>query len=179
MRTVLAWLSTTRFFQEAEGGATATVAIAKDDKVATIHLGDSLAVNYPTDGGYTVLTPPHDATNAAEVARVTALGYTVVEKNGKPCFRSDEADLYVSRALGDSLAPFVSNKPEVAIHTITEPGTLLVATDGIWGAHPPDDIAQLLKKHAADKPDLSVASFLLGESYGYGDDIAIIAQQRH
>ncbi|HSX29566.1 MAG TPA: hypothetical protein VLE73_03325 [Candidatus Saccharimonadales bacterium] len=118
-----------------DGGTTATVIVAKDNELAAVQLGDSGAAFYPDSDSMIErwLTPIHDVSNPNERARVIRGGGEADDYQG---FRQLPGGPWIRtpRAVGDPGFAVVSHVPEIVGFTITEPGTLLVATDGLWGA---------------------------------------------
>ncbi len=120
-----------------DGGSTATIAFIQGGRVEFVQLGDSRALFYPTSDvtRSLVLTPVHDASNPNEVARVRNRGGDLID-GGYFVDVMGTHGLQISRAVGDPGYDYVSHEAEITEYTVTEPGTLLLATDGLWKVIP-------------------------------------------
>ena len=112
------------------GGSTATVAVVNGAELSVVYLGDSEAYYYPDTGSPIALTGPHTPANQAEVERVNNEGFEVLKVLGVPRFAGR---VMISRAIGDGHYPFMSDVADITERRLDSPGTLLIATDGIWG----------------------------------------------
>ncbi|KDR84393.1 hypothetical protein GALMADRAFT_237240 [Galerina marginata CBS 339.88] len=121
--------------RDASGCTAIAALLTNDNKIYVANAGDSRSV-IGIQGKAKDLSSDHKPTNYSERERITAAG-------GKVVGRRVEADLALSRALGDfkykknaSLGPeaqIITANPDVTCHQITEEDEFLVlACDGIW-----------------------------------------------
>lgn len=153
-------------------GTTATVVAAKGGKLAVAYVGDSEAVYYPDGQPANILTKPHTTYHDEEVKRVNSMGYFVQGSY----FASGDKLIAMSRAIGDFDRPFIVAEADVKLLRISRPGTLVVASDGVWSASRAyekninrmvrstsdyqafaDEAAQLMSKMTGDNASLVVA----------------------
>ncbi len=108
-------------------GTTASVVVVKKDKLAVAYLGDSEAVYYPDDRPAIRLTRPHNTSNVREVLRVEGMGFRILHGyfGGR---------IAISRAIGDLEHKFITPEAEIETLDFALPGTLVVASDGVWGS---------------------------------------------
>lgn len=136
-------------------GTTATLAILKKDEVAVAYLGDSEAFYYQDDGELISLTNAHNVHNSSEVKRVTELGHSIDGDHFG-------GEISVSRAVGDHGRPLVSSKAEINSLKLTVPGTLVIASDGVWGdMH--DDIHHDIFSNKRLRQSSALAEYLVSE----------------
>lgn len=157
-------------------GTTATVAVVENNDIAVTYVGDSEAIYYPDSFAAINLTSPHDGTNQNEIDRVKAEGYDVKIIGGTVYFAGE---LAVSRAVGDHDLPFVSAEAHVNTLNIDYPGTLLVASDGVWGSSEfiKEEVEKVIRE--GDRVDCRILAQMLVETFAdltYDNASAIVAR---
>lgn len=128
-------------------GSTATIACIKSGFISVVYLGDSEAIYYPDSSEAIPLIEPHTTDNKTEVARVASLGYQTRDSD---YFNNV---IMVSRAIGNHENDFVIAEAEISSYTIQEAGTLVVASDGVWGKADNDnhaDVERLVRQLQSD-----------------------------
>ncbi len=131
-----------------KSGSTATVGILKDDRLAVAYLGDSEAFFYPDDGKAISLIHPHTIRNEKEVRRVEGLDYEIFD---------DAFDGYIqiSRSVGDFNLKFISRDAEIEDFTLPSAGTLVIASDGVWGKNH-DDVERIVRSMPRSPEHLAI-----------------------
>jgi len=133
-----------------EGGSTATVGVFKENELAVAYLGDSEAFFYPDEADAIALIKPHTVNNRNEVQRLRDSGVGVSGKY----FINQAGYISVSRAMGDFHYGFVGSDAEITGPTLLSPGTLLIASDGVWG-HFYSDIEEIVRNMPESTQDLA------------------------
>jgi protein phosphatase 1K len=151
-------------------GTTATVALVEEGQLAIAYVGDSEAVYYPDKGEPIKLVEPHSKNNQKEVARCERLGYPLKAKYFG-------GELAVSRALGDTELPFVISTPDIYQIQIEQPGTLVLASDGVWGPAARSNHMAVQKVEALGR--LPIALVAVGSQRTKDNASAIVTRINH
>ena len=118
-------------------GCTALVALVTADRFFIASLGDSRAVVFFNDGGVSILTTDHVASNESEAKAVTSRGSFVFD--GRV-----DGRLLVTRAIGDRhYAKGMSRIPDVFERPKDCVKFLLLSCDGVWEAMNAEHVAKL------------------------------------
>ena len=143
----------------ASKGTTATVAVlAADGRLVVANVGDSRAVACCDARGRAVrASVDHVASDAAEAARVAALGGAVV--TGPGGVARVAGDVVVTRSIGNvDLAPYLSAEPNVVAFDLRDDARLefmVLATDGLWDVISSDDAVRFVRARLDRRSDHS------------------------
>jgi serine/threonine protein phosphatase PrpC len=130
-----------------EAGTTATLVLVDSlaQRLWTANVGDSTAVVFDARGSIAFQSEDHRPDIQSEAQRL--LSYGTVVRAGRVPLHGSDADLGISRSIGDFLfaQQGVTAKPDIA-SAMFEPGSiLLIASDGVWDVLSKDDVATLIK----------------------------------
>ncbi|KAI8967923.1 protein phosphatase 2C 2 [Mycotypha africana] len=145
-------------YEHETSGCTAIVAmLTKDNVLYVSNAGDSRAI-ICTNGTAIALSQDHKPTNQKEKDRIVNAG-------GHVEFGRVNGNLALSRALGDfefknnptlpAEKQAVSAEPDITMHKITERDEFIVlACDGIWDCMTNQEVANFVRKNAANNVSL-------------------------
>lgn len=156
-------------------GATAIMALIKDDKMYIGNVGDSRAV-LCCAGNAQALSQDHKPDRPDERKRIESLGGFITKLGG---IARLQGRLAVSRAFGDfSLKPYVIAQPEILVHPISKLDEFLIlACDGVWDVLTNQQAVDLVRMSLQKNQNSKIAAQALAKAaYDSGsmDNISVL-----
>lgn len=141
------------------GGCTLTAALVVGSQMVVAHLGDSRAYAVHRDGRMQLLTKDHTL-----VQRLQDMGQLSAEE---ALHHPQKSVLY--RALGQGGVA----QPDIFISSLPNPGSLLLCSDGLWGAVSEDEMQRII--NAAEGPHQACQQLVQAANAAGGpDNISVV-----
>jgi len=148
----------------ATSGTTATIAAIGSEALTVTWVGDSEAVYYPLDKAAIRLVEPDNGDNSKEIERVQLTGGYVREGTDKDPVKRFGGVMAISRSIGDyEYSDFMVPDAHISHLGLQEPGTLVIASDGVWGLDEEDHslVEEVVRRSIAGNHDDTLAEDLV------------------